>query len=342
MNKQHQHTAPEHRYHLPAEVLSGLAHESEEERAGLVEAWDLADYYLAGEPDDAQFRELGIEIWQNLETTLFKEKQEQNPASPHLRLIKTPLRLIKSSSYAGVAVAACITVLIAVGLVFLQRPITITAPNGAQLTHTLPDGTTITLNSGTRLQYARNFGETDRAVELIDGEAFFDVTKSEKPFNITTFNGTVSVLGTSFNVRARSDDVEPATVVAVASGTVQLTAHNYNNVGVILKAGQSARLAPQYNAPKILDSTDTQNALAWRTGSFKFRDDPIGTITKEIERRFDVHIEVLSEHLRAEPIGVLIENPLGAEEILSDICGLNRCQYRVVPGGFELFQPAAE
>lgn len=343
MNKQTLHTDPKHRYRLPSEVLDELAHESDEERTSLIEAWDLAGSFYGEEPSDADFRQLGAEIWQNLETVLAQEEPARQTATPYLRLVKAPLRLIKSKTLSGVAVAACITILLALGVFYLQRPVTITALNGTTIAHVLPDGSTLTLNSGTTIRYARDFGETNRQVELVDGEALFEVAKDpSKPFNITTFNGTVTVLGTTFNVRARPHDIEPATVVAVATGTVKLTPRHQENKAVILQAGQAALLTMQNQVPQALDSTDTHNALAWNSGAFKFRDHPLGTIIQEVERRFNVHIDVQSRNLLNEHFGIFNENPRGAEEILNDVCGLNRCQYRVVPGGFEIIPPAAE
>ena len=85
-----------------------------------------------------------------------------------------------------------------------------------------------------------------------------------------------------------------------------------------------------------------QNALSWRAGSFKFSNHSIGTVIDELERRFDVRIKVSLKSLLSEQYGVLIDNPLGAEEIIRDICELNRCQYRTIPGGYEIPHPAAE
>ena len=339
MNVLNRHTDPEHRYRLPNEVLAALQQEGDEESARLAEIWDMAGNYYGQEPDDATFQALGVEIWQNLEAVLHQETQEQAP-KPHLRLVKAPLRLLKPQPMRWVAMAACIALLIAVGIVFTDGAVSIEAPYGEQLTHELPDGSTVTLNSGTRISYAQAFGDETRQVKLVHGEVFFDVTKSEKPFSVQTFNGTVTVLGTSFNVRAWPSDA--ATDVAVASGTVRVAIHDAPDQALILEAGESARLADQEDAPVALETVNTENALSWRHGSFKFSNHPLGTIIDELERRFDVRIKVSTKSLLDKPFGVLKDNPIGAEEIIRDICELNACQYRTIPGGFEITQSAAE
>lgn len=340
MNNLNHHRPPKHRYRLPSEVSAALQQKSAEEQARLAEMWDLAENYYGDEPDDATFRALGVEIWHNLEAALHQETQE--PArKPYLRLVKAPLRLITPQTMRWVGIAACIVLLVAVGLVFTNRPVSVEAPYGAQLTHTLPDGSVVTLNSGTRISYASTFGEETRQVKLTRGEVFFEVTKAEQPFSVQTFNGRVTVLGTQFNVRAWSSDVDAATEVAVASGTVRFAPHRHPEQAVILEAGQSARLAHASDAPITLDTVNTPNALSWRAGSFKFSRHAFGTVIDELERRFDVRIQVSPLSLLNEPVGILIENPLGAEEIIRDICEFNGCQYRAIPGGYEITQPAA-
>ena len=341
MNNVDPQTNPEHRYHLPPEVFAAVQHEGAEECARLEEVWNLAGNYYGQEPDDATFRGLGVEIWQNLEAALHEETQEHAP-KPYLRLVKAPLRLLKPQPMRWVAVAACIAILVAVGIVFTDQGQRLEAPYGQQLTHELPDGSTVTLNSGAAIRYASDFGEETRQVKLIRGEVFFDVTKSDKPFSVQTFNSTVTVLGTTFNVRAWPSDTDAATDVAVASGTVRLAARHAPEHALILEAGESARLADQNDTPIALDTVNTQNALSWRDGSFKFSNHTLGTVLDELERRFDVRIKVSSNNLLNETVGILIENPLGAEEIIRDICELDVCQYRTVPGGYEITRSAVE
>ena len=243
-----------------------------------------------------------------------------------------------------VAAAACIVLLVAVGIVFTNQPVSIEAPYGEQLTHTLPDGSMVTLNSGTKISYASTFGDKTRRVKLVRGEVFFDVTKQTEPFSVQTFNSAVTVLGTEFNVRAWPSDFDAATEVTVAEGTVRFAPRRDPAQALILEAGDVARLTRENSAPiaLALNSVNTQNALSWRAGSFKFSNHTVGAVVDELERRFDVRIKVSLNNLLDEPYGVLKDNPLGAEEIIRDICELNNCQYRTVPGGYEIIQPAAE
>lgn len=341
MNEPYGHPQPQHRYRLPAEVQAALEQEPEEERVRLLEAWDLAAYTLGEEPDEAAFRLLGAEIWQNVEAVL--EQEAPVRAAPlRLRLVKAPLRLVQPRTLRWAALAACIALLIAVGTFYTQQPITVTAAYGDVAYHTLPDGSRLTLNSGTKISYARHFGQDERRIKLVRGEVFFDVTTGEHPFNVQTFNSAVTVLGTQFNVRAWPHDVNPATEVAVAEGTVRMTAHRYPERAVTLEAGQSARLGRQNDTPMTLDAATTENALSWRDGGFKFSGHPLGTVVDEMERRYDVRIKVSSKIPLDTPVALLTDNPLSVEEILRDICEYNAFEYRAVPGGYQITRPAVE
>ena len=77
-------------------------------------------------------------------------------------------------------------------------------PLGQMSEMTLFDGTKVWLNSGTTLRYNSNFGEKERNVSL-EGEAFFDVTKTGTPFKVKFKGKEVEVLGTRFNVMAYKD-----------------------------------------------------------------------------------------------------------------------------------------
>ena len=160
------------------------------------------------------------------------------------------------------------------------------------------------------------------------------MAKGEHPFSVQTFNGTVMVLGTEFNVRAWPNDIDPVTEVAVASGRVRFMSHRDPEKNVTLEAGQLARLALESDTPKILDETNTENALSWRTGGFKFASHPLGTVVNELERRYNVRINVSSTIPLNTPVGILADNPRSAEEIIRDLCEYNGYEYRAVPAGY--------
>lgn len=71
---------------------------------------------------------------------------------------------------------------------------------------TLPDGSTVWLNSKSILKLDENFNESNRLV-LLQGEGYFDVKHSKKPFKVQTSEFEINVLGTAFNVKAYPDEI---------------------------------------------------------------------------------------------------------------------------------------
>ena len=79
-------------------------------------------------------------------------------------------------------------------------------PYGSKTHIELPDGTKVTLNSGSVLKYPLQFGDTARNVYL-RGEAYFDVAHNKaKPFYVNTSDIHIKVLGTSFNVKSYPEE----------------------------------------------------------------------------------------------------------------------------------------
>ncbi|MEQ9441725.1 MAG: FecR domain-containing protein [Cyclobacteriaceae bacterium] len=160
------------------------------------------------------------------------------------------------------------------------------APPGSKLTTRLPDGSTITLNSGSTVSFPEAFLGNSRTVQL-SGEAFFDVEHNPaKPFYVQFRDQEVKVLGTSFSVRCY--DAESYTQVAVATGKVAY-AHNLSDE-IILLPNEKASLAigsSQFKREKV-------NALAdfgWRDRILYFESSTFEEIKTELQRWYGVSIQ---------------------------------------------------
>ena len=98
---------------------------------------------------------------------------------------------------------------------------TLQVPYGQRLKFTLPDGSSVQLNSGARIEYPTVFKKNLRKVKL-SGEAVFDVEHDEdRPFVVETFASDIRVLGTKFNVIA--DERHQRFSTALLRGRVQIT-----------------------------------------------------------------------------------------------------------------------
>lgn len=148
----------------------------------------------------------------------------------------------------------------------------------------LPDGTKVSLNSGSTLRFPDHFASGERIVEL-KGEAFFDVTKSDgHPFIVKTDNISIKVLGTKFNVKSYEN--ESSTYTTLLEGKIELLS---NNEEKSILPGEQVVFE---KATKELEikQIDTEPITAWTDNMFHFNNTPLDEIMKSLSRWYGVEI----------------------------------------------------
>jgi ferric-dicitrate binding protein FerR (iron transport regulator) len=240
------------------------------------------------------------------------------------------------------AVAAGLLLLVAAGALLWRQPATVVAPAGAHAVATLPDGSTVELNSGTTLSYPRHFSAwpfmpTRRRVVRLRGEAFFDVQPTNRPFVVETFNARIEVLGTRFNVRARAGRDTGETHVILAEGQVRVQTATQPDAAVTLtEAGQASRV-PATSTPTPPQSVGIDRALAWRQQGFAVSDWPLPAIFDELERRYDLRITTRAGAAAlADSMTLYYPRHTDAETIIHDIAVAKGLAYRATHRGFEI------
>lgn len=169
-----------------------------------------------------------------------------------------------ASSYRKWAIAA--TILVAsIGALLLatqfsaERYVT---PVGSIASIPLPDGSNVTLNTGSDIRV--DLTETERLVRLESGEAFFEVAKDAKrPFVVAAGGKRVTAVGTKFSVRRDGDDVS----VIVTEGKVRIDGTAQQPM---LLAGAMAHTSKQQLDVRAGSAQQVEEALSWRTGYLIF------------------------------------------------------------------------
>jgi|HubBroStandDraft_2_1064218.scaffolds.fasta_scaffold106482_2 transmembrane sensor len=184
--------------------------------------------------------------------------------------------------------------------------------NGSRTHLTLPDGTLVWLNAGSRLTYGKNYNTTTREVNL-NGEAFFDVAHNpQKPFLIHTARIDVQVLGTRFNVKSYpSDRTTEATLIR---GSIAVLIRDRpsekiilrpdeklvvaNDTGILhrLNPGRYAAASPGDPLVAIRQPTYEQKTGAiietsWVDNKLTFREETFGDLARLMERWYGVTIQ---------------------------------------------------
>ena len=183
----------------------------------------------------------------------------------------------------------------------------------------LPDGTRVTLNSGSFIRYPNNFGGDKREV-YFEGEAYFDVKKNKsKPFIVSTGEIEIKVLGTQFNVSAYPDEKNIETTLV--KGEVEVFYKKRGSVEkrhVLLKPNQ--KLIFQKTLPvadKKQDQTtgnekplslqkpvsvefipDTEILTSWKDNKLEFSNVRFEDLITRLERWYNVSIVILSPEIK--------------------------------------------
>lgn len=149
----------------------------------------------------------------------------------------------------------------------------------------LSDGTTVWLNAGSTLIYAKEFKGKERSLYL-NGEAIFDVAKDpRKPFIVKTNHMDVQALGTVFNVEAYSDS--EYTIATLQEGRIRVDIEGEEPVE--LTADQQIRYHNQ-TGKMIREAVDAEKVLQWKHGYLNFQKASFDYIIQALERRYDVRI----------------------------------------------------
>ena len=170
---------------------------------------------------------------------------------------------------------------------------------GQKATITLIDGSTVLLNSDSKLIYPKQFGDSREVI--LEGEAFFMVARNEqKPFRIKSGKLVTTVLGTSFNIKAfQNEDIE----VTVASGKVQVSQEegdaklpDKQNPDLTLTRNQQAvyHIAGDYIGK---EEVDADRYLAWKEGIIKLDNLRFEEAAKLLERWYGVKLFLENERI---------------------------------------------
>lgn len=167
---------------------------------------------------------------------------------------------------------------------------TIQTPKGGKYQVRLPDGSKVWLNSASTLSYPTAFTGKERKVKL-SGEAYFEIAPDKNvPFRVISNGQIVEVLGTHFNINSYAD--EDFTKTTLLEGSVRVILNsNSDFIGKtkMLKPGEQS-LTNVKNAGIKVENADTEKAIAWKNGYFKFKNTPIQEIMREVERWYDVEL----------------------------------------------------
>lgn len=160
--------------------------------------------------------------------------------------------------------------------------------------HLLPDGSSLMLNTGAR--FALQFTPGERRLRLLEGELHVTVVKNpERPFVVEVGNVAVRAVGTAFNVRRTTGDLE----VLVTEGRVQIEqagAPREATEAVPVALGEKARVdlgSSRLAEPVAPMSADQMSReLAWQSVRLQFDGIPLAAVAEEFNLRSATKIKI--------------------------------------------------
>lgn len=173
--------------------------------------------------------------------------------------------------------------------------IVVEAPLGSKTKLTLPDGSTVWLNAGSKMVYSQGFGVSDRRLAF-QGEGYFEVEKNdEMPFLVQTHDVNVTVVGTKFNFRNYPEDEEA--VVELLEGKVALE-NQLKEEAVRYLSPNEKMVLHKATGEMDITSAKVKEATLWTENILLFDEDLLPDIVRELERSYHIQIEIENEDLK--------------------------------------------
>lgn len=322
---------------IPPDLRDELDQSEPMERAELECLWTLLE---SGRPEDVVEPGDADATWARLQADLTEAPAQPLRRAPDRSSRRAMQRMRPATRWIALAASALVAVLL--GGYYWTQPVRHTAAPGAPLTLTLPDGSTVDLHGGSTLHYQRSFEvlpflAAARRIVHLDGEAYFDVAHTGRPFSVETFNAHIDVLGTTFDVASWSN--RGSTRVTLASGRVEVRAKENREAAVVLAdAGAFTLVTDRTQAPTPPAITSLERTLVWRTGGFAVDNLPLGGIFEQLERQYGAVITIGDRVDTRAPMTLYYPTPRPVESILNDICSHRELSYRATSRGFEVFK----
>ena len=204
----------------------------------------------------------------------------------------------------------------------------LTIPRGGQYHVVLSDGTEVWLNSESQLKYPVAFADAQtRKVELVYGEAYFEVSHSTKHrgsrFKVFTKNQEIEVLGTEFNISAYKD--ENAIYTTLVGGKIAVANGEFNTV---LNPNQQSIVKGILEEIYVVEA-DVFTAISWREGIFSFENMSLEMIMKVLSRWYDFEVEFSNPKIKEDNFTGVLRKNQNIEEILNIIKTINDITYEI-------------
>jgi len=201
---------------------------------------------------------------------------------------------------------------------------TLQVPAGAKICRLkLADGSQLVLNTATTLIFPERFIGNERKVELISGEAYFEVVHDlQMPFRVVNHDKVIEDLGTHFNISAY--DGEPM-ITTLLEGSVKVA---NSTKSVILKPGQQSSIKSTSSNIAVKDA-DMEEAIAWKEGLFMFNNENLAGIMRQVSRWYNVDVVFKDQSLQNKLFSGSVSRFSNASQVLSKLALTGSVHFKI-------------
>ena len=206
--------------------------------------------------------------------------------------------------------------------------IKVEAPQGSTTKMTLPDGTEVWLNAGSRIEYSQGFGVSDRHVQLT-GEGYFEVHRNESmPFIVKSPSLNVQVLGTKSDFRDYPSDHSAMVSLDEGSVAVGLRSAHDGDYQYRLSPDQRAVLEKRSGNMRIENRSTTDRL--WTDGTIMINGQRLADIAIDLERSYGTKICIENTQLaQTRFYGVFHRKDQSLDQVLATLAATGHMRYAI-------------
>jgi transmembrane sensor len=231
------------------------------------------------------------------------------------------------------SVAASLLLIFSIGYYFIDHTKYIIVANGqnaAVKSVFLPDGTQVSLNAGASVRYIGRDFNTDRKLELLEGEVFVQVKHDNKfPFIMDLGELQARDIGTSFNIIKDQRHI----ILTVEEGKVAIKKMSAVQ-SILLTAGTTGRYS-SLTGELIAEKSRDVNYKAWNDKDFVFVETPLKEVTRQLSKVYRTSISISGNDLKRKKLTAHLHYQT-PDSALNVVAATLQCKLKSLKGGYIL------
>ncbi|MFC6102170.1 FecR family protein [Olivibacter domesticus] len=207
---------------------------------------------------------------------------------------------------------------------YKQENYLINVPKGKKIRVKLIDGSVVWLNAESRFEYPKTFNKEKRAVNLLGGEAFFDIaTDKTRPFIVETNASQTQVLGTTFNIKTGKSD---KAVITLVNGAVRVSRKKADAMQGSIDLKPNEQLVLERNRLPLKKKVNTSQIIGWNR--IYFDNQSLEEAIKVLIKAYGVQVVLKEESIRNIKFSASFSLADKPADVIYELAKANNIRYK--------------